>query len=636
MPSSCAGGKRESQGDLVEWSGRDLHRLDVRYTDFRAFSPSVPLKVFFDKNVILDGQYWQDVLRKGLRQSKVMIAFLSAAYFQSEWCRREWEEYILVEQSRTYPGEALTPIFIVAPNNLATLVPPSARDWWDDVTRRNAVVEIEPYWNQGRAALQQQLVVERIRRLEQNILDRVEHGRVLATVPRDIRGRNAHFVGRRKELAALRDALARFEMVGLCALNGVGGIGKSSLAREYAYLFRREYLGGQFEIDLANTAHLSGILYELVRLARDFLQAQIPYNLPESEQFDRARAAFNNLDRGKKVLLLLDNLNESAVELISKANRAMLPSAEKVHYLITSRADPRSLGGIDTISLDVLSSAEALDLLFRYRAFARRQDDPDYLAAREETYRLRDGEDYSDDNEWKAALAIVNRLGRHSLAVSLIGAYLGSYPDITYARFATEMTRYGIGLALEVVGSDDKVRGLIEHPEKLIGPLFERSVSRLSPLALRTLEYAAFLPPDSVPVKWLKELIEQDAEMVEHRKAKPFAPPPWEETLRTLAGLDYLKGERYARMHRVVQEVVKRRLDEPTAAARRQKAIAWIENRAMVLYDGHAAYEDVREGEAMLAMVRQYADTGSIWLVEQVCGWWTGRQSWANWEWPSR
>ena len=49
--------------------------------DFAQFSPSVPLKVFFDKKSILDMQYWQDVLKKGLRQSKVMLAVLSEAYF---------------------------------------------------------------------------------------------------------------------------------------------------------------------------------------------------------------------------------------------------------------------------------------------------------------------------------------------------------------------------------------------------------------------------------------------------------------------------------------------------------------------------------------------------------------------------
>ena len=59
--------------------------------DFAHFSPSMPLKVFFDKKSILDMQHWQDVLKRGLRQSKVMLAILSPAYFQSEWCRREWE-----------------------------------------------------------------------------------------------------------------------------------------------------------------------------------------------------------------------------------------------------------------------------------------------------------------------------------------------------------------------------------------------------------------------------------------------------------------------------------------------------------------------------------------------------------------
>ena len=51
--------------------------------------------MFFDKKSILDMQHWQDALKKGLRQSKVMLAVLSEAYFQSEWCRREWEEYMI-------------------------------------------------------------------------------------------------------------------------------------------------------------------------------------------------------------------------------------------------------------------------------------------------------------------------------------------------------------------------------------------------------------------------------------------------------------------------------------------------------------------------------------------------------------
>ncbi|HZZ79845.1 MAG TPA: tetratricopeptide repeat protein [Gemmataceae bacterium] len=575
-------------------------------TDFARFSPSVPLKIFFDKESILDGQYWQDVLRKGLRQSKVMIAFLSEAYFNSEWCRREWEEYILVEQARTYPGEALMPIFIVAPADLASRVPPAASEWWKDMCQRNGVVEIVDYWPRGEQALKEELVGRRIGQLNDNIRRRVEMGRRLAAVPRNplLGGRNPNFVGRRTELANLRTHLARHEMVGICALNGVGGIGKSSLAREYAYFFRPEYLGAQFLIDLSTATNLSSVKQALVSLARDHLNADIPYALPESEQYDRAVGAFHALPPGRTALVILDNLNESAVNLVSETNRLQLPSAEKVHYLITTRAEPRSLGGIEAISLDVLPPGEALDVLFRYRAFARRLDDPDYLAARAGTYPLREEDCFDGDAEWKAALAIVQRLGRHSLAVALVGAFLGVHRDFTYARFANEMREHGIGLALDAVGNDQSVQQLIQHPVTLIGKLFDQSVARLGPLALRTLEYAAFLPADLVPIAWLKELIAADPEMADELKPRPFQSPPWEETLRTLDGLDYLKGESFGRMHRVVQEVIRRRMADEQQTRREAAVLAMAERKAVAIDDKAGYGCDHREISAIEQLVR--------------------------------
>lgn len=258
--------------------------------DFARFAPDTPLRVFFDKRSIRDGQVWQDEIRKGLRQSKVMLAVLSGAYFTSEWCRREWEEYVLVEKGRTYPGESLTPIFTVAPPDLEKLVPPAARGWWDDLTARNAVVEVQPFWPHGRAALQERVVADRIHRMAENVRRRAEHGRVLARVPRNLRGRSPAFVGRRAELAKLRDALSRYEVAGVCAVNGVGGVGKSATAREYAYLFRREYLGGQFELDLGGVNTPDRVWGKLADLARDYLGADIPRTLPEDAQHARAVA----------------------------------------------------------------------------------------------------------------------------------------------------------------------------------------------------------------------------------------------------------------------------------------------------------------------------------------------------------
>ncbi|WP_310821158.1 toll/interleukin-1 receptor domain-containing protein [Stratiformator vulcanicus] len=106
--------------------------------DHESFSPGVTLRVFFDKTSIVTAQLWREKLRDGLRQSKLMVAILSPNYFASEHCRWEWEEYLRVEQARTYPGEALTPIFTIPARDLdarGALLPPD-RPWLEQVRER--------------------------------------------------------------------------------------------------------------------------------------------------------------------------------------------------------------------------------------------------------------------------------------------------------------------------------------------------------------------------------------------------------------------------------------------------------------------------------------------------------------------
>jgi hypothetical protein len=67
--------------------------------------------------------------------------------------------------------------------------------------------------------------------------------KVPGTIPRvwNVRRRNPAFTGRQALLAALRERLASGERAFVQSLNGMGGVGKTQLAIEYAHLFAGEY-----------------------------------------------------------------------------------------------------------------------------------------------------------------------------------------------------------------------------------------------------------------------------------------------------------------------------------------------------------------------------------------------------------
>ena len=50
---------------------------------------------------------------RGLRQSKMMVAVLSPAYFASDYCRKEWEIYVETELAQALPGDGIALIYVV-------------------------------------------------------------------------------------------------------------------------------------------------------------------------------------------------------------------------------------------------------------------------------------------------------------------------------------------------------------------------------------------------------------------------------------------------------------------------------------------------------------------------------------------
>jgi tetratricopeptide (TPR) repeat protein/transcriptional regulator with XRE-family HTH domain len=180
---------------------------------------------------------------------------------------------------------------------------------------------------------------------------------VTRSLPRDI----GSFTGREPELARLLGTLAGVTAdgpPGICVIDGMAGIGKTTLAVHAAHRLAGSFPDGQFFLPLH--AHTAGqrpvspadALASLLLTAGVAVQ-QIPPGM-------EARAGrWRDHIAGKRILLLLDDA--AGHEQV----RPLLPGTSGSLVLVTSRRRLTALEDSAVISLGTLSPAEAVALLAR-------------------------------------------------------------------------------------------------------------------------------------------------------------------------------------------------------------------------------------------------------------------------------
>ena len=546
-------------------------------SEHERFVPAEPLKIFFDVWGIRDGDDWERRIYHGLIQSKTMLAVLSPAYFDSRWCRREYDEFIKLQMRKLYPGEAIHALYIHPHAEFENPQGHPHQGWFDDLQRRQ-FVDAKPWWPDGQQALQRDVVARRLSSLRESIWTRVCDARQINRTPSNLGAFNQNFVGREPELAEIWNTLRLDQAVAVSAIQGIGGLGKTALARAYAHTRRREYPGGQFEIAMENINSVDGVRLEIIQLANLYLGAGISDELVNQSlpaAFAQAKSVF---ERQGKILLILDNVAFDG--LVSDRNNC-LPSPEHVHVLATTRLDPE-LWGIHALRLESLSTADALDLFLKYRAFELPADETEWHRVRGDQETI--DETQIDSDEWKAAVAIVNRLGGHALAVEIVAVYLGKYRTIRLSDYLQGLIERGLSLKLGQAGDDPAVKARLGQAiETNIGLLMEPTLARLeteSPLALRALQWAALLPPDHVPLPWLRALLERDKPgAFDH---SPDEPDPWQDgVVAQLLGWRILNGnpdDHVVRIHRIVQVAIEKYRAGPEVTE--DQLLPFLESRA--------------------------------------------------------
>lgn len=358
--------------------------------------------------------------------------------------------------------------------------------------------------------------------------------------------RNDAFTGREQILTDLRADLLK---KGKQALFGLGGVGKTQIAVEYAYRHQHEYtamlwcFAGTEQSVRGGYAAISALL-----------------DLPEKDSQEQAKvtdAVKNWLEQNTGWLLVLDNADEPAML------KPFLPQQGKGHTLLTSRAYSfQKIGLVAPREVNVLSPDEAREFLFRRTGKGPTEKSPE-------------------------AAALAKELGYLPLALEQAAAYIAE----TGASFSSYLTGYrkqGLKLLEKqgpVMGNDEK-----EQQKRTVATTWALNFADIEknfPASEDLLRLSAFLAPDSIPL----ELLENGAaELPEKLAGAADNPLVLDELLSPLLRFSLIRRDEEKRtysIHPLVQEVIRDGLSKED-----QKVWAEQTVRAM-----HAAFPDVTKFE---------------------------------------
>lgn len=343
--------------------------------------------------------------------------------------------------------------------------------------------------------------------------------------------------GRDEELSRLISNLqssAQATAITQTALHGLGGIGKTRLAVEYAWRSGDQHDTVLFVVADSPEALRSG----LAGLARPDL-----LNLPEYEagsEEGTIQAVFAWLRGHSRWLLILDNIDTDDA---ATAVREMLPRFGNGHVLVTSRRRewPRT---IQKQALGELNQEEAAQFLLQSTAGERTPAD--------------------DDTEQAGRLAVI--LGGLPLALEQTAAYIVHH-QITFAGYLEDWERQ----REKVLEWHDPA--VMDYPLS-VAATWQTTFQRLSPKAAALLRLTAFLAPEPIPEAMFaegEEIVDEATEAFREETGQVAIERTLRDTLAELAA--YSMVTRLAgnlTVHRVVQEVLRARISEDSRKS-------WIE-----------------------------------------------------------
>jgi tetratricopeptide (TPR) repeat protein len=355
--------------------------------------------------------------------------------------------------------------------------------------------------------------------------------------------RNPFFTGRQDILQQLHTHLALGGAAAITqsyAISGLGGIGKTQIAVEYAYQHYQDYQAVLWMLADSRESLVSGYIATAEEL-----------NLPQKDTQEQQiiiHAVNVWLQTHHSWLLILDNADELALL------KDFLPPVVGGHLLITTRA--QALGHLaQRLEVETFSSEDGMLFLLRRAALLAPDASLEQVSIEDRAF----------------AAQIVLELGGLPLALDQAGAYLEE-TNTGLSDYLQIYHRHRVDLLRERRGQ------VADHPEP-VATTWSLSFARVeqkSSAAADLLRLCAFLDPDAIPL----EIVTQGASDLGPQLA-PLARDAYllDQAIQTLRSYSLVSRSPLTRtlsLHRLVQTVVRDALPVEERKQWMQRAVSAV------------------------------------------------------------
>ncbi len=343
------------------------------------------------------------------------------------------------------------------------------------------------------------------------------------TVKNNLPPRNMYFTGRDNLLATMDKNFRQKKVIKICQnLSGLGGIGKTQLAIEYAYRYGGNYCDAVWFVESENVTSVYNSFYKFVKQFNIFL----PDN-PNVEELQKSIKEW--LSKHNDWLLIFDNL-----EFYDDIHN-YLPNPLNGHCIITTRK----------AHLPFCSLVEVKEFNLEEAVLFLKNRIPNYGENGDMCY---------DDFEAKAPI-LAERLGYLPLALEQAGAYI-SCVKCSFSKYLELLEQFGLN-----VFTESEKYSKPQLYEKVVTTTWKISFNNIINLSAKQLfNLCAYLAPDNIPVNLFIEtrhnLPSPLREDIANELCKNRIVTELREYSLTSGNAEYIS------IHRLVQEVVRNANDK--------------------------------------------------------------------------